>query len=195
MKTKVYLECKKFKKKAKVMYKNEYYCQECSISIYNKQDAYLYLETISINKNYPAKIYRFLNSISICIKLILLKCDYLLKQTNIESIEFDENGKKINAISFTHDINYPFIKDPDNIDSYITFLGDIEKTLNKEYKFNNFKHENFFPSKLNGELIEAIKYILIDKNRGELKKAFDSIDTNFSLSEDSFFYINEIEID
>ena len=158
------------------MYKDDYYCQNCWKIFYSKHnEAYIYLEKIFINKKNPVKIYRFLNSISICIKLILLKCDYLLKQANIESIEFDENGKKINAISFTHDINYPFIKDPDNINSYITFLGDIEKTLNKECKFNNFKHENFFPSKLNGELNEAIKYILIDKAGGELEEAFDSI--------------------
>ena len=190
-----YLDCKNCKKKANFMYKNNYYCRNCWENIYlANRKAYLYLEKIFIDKKNPAKIYRFLNSVSICIKLILLKCDYLVKQSNIESVEFNENGK-INSISFTHDIDYPFIKDPDNINSYITFLGDIEQTLNKECKFNNFKHENFFPSKLNSGLIKAIKYILTDENDdNKFKNDFYFLENDY-LDEDYSFSIHEIEMD
>jgi hypothetical protein len=183
---KEYLICQTCKKKADFMYKNNYYCKNCS------EENSLDFKKIQIIKTNSSKLYEFLNSVSICIKLILLKSNYLIKLGNIETIQ-SKQGSKIMPIKRFEDINYPFIKDHDNANC-IDFLIDIDKTLDNKC---NFKHEIFEISNLDKKLIESLKYIFNDENKNIFLDSFTRIDNDFSFEDfdNDIFCINQIKMD
>ena len=190
-----YLICRACRKKAEFMYKNNYYCRNCTNYLKNNSVDLNQIDIIPLNKYNSAKLYEFINSVSICIKLILLKSDYLIRLGNIETIESKQNNK-IMHFSRSKDINYPFIKDHDNI-NYINFLKDMEKTLNNECNFNNFKQESFAISNLNEYLLKRLKILFYDEERNKIDETFNNIKNMYCSDEhdDIIFYINQFETD
>jgi hypothetical protein len=93
------------------------------------------------------------------------------------------------------DINYPFFKDHDNVNC-IDFLIDIDKTLNNECDFSNFKHDKFAISNLDEKLIENLKYILSDEETNQIDKAFNHLENLYNSEDsDNIFYINQIKME
>lgn len=183
-----YLICRECKENAEFIYKNKYYCKKCSNNILD----FSLVQIIHYNKTNTAKIYEFLNSVSICIKLILLKSNYLISLGNIEALQ-SKQGSKIMPIKWSKDINYPFIKDHDNV-NYIDFLKDIDKALDEECKFT---YDTFLISNLDGRLLETLKYIFYDESNTIYNEAFRHIEDQYSSEdfESKIFYINQIEMD
>ena len=190
---KEFLECKCCKKKAIIMYKNNYYCSICSEIFENNKKIFKVYKR-KINEDMPIKLYNFLNSIVIYIKMMLLKCDSLIKKGSTVQKKYIKEENKLMEIKVTEVVDYPFIKNNYDNNSYLEFIKDID-TLNENYDFKNFNHEDFQISILDDKLIKAIRYILINEKNELFKISIDELDDQYFSSGNELFYITDIQMD
>ena len=91
--------------------------------------------------------------------MMLLKCDSLIKKGNKVQKKYIKEENKLLEIEVTKVADFPFIKNNYDNNSYLEFIKDID-TLNENYDFKNFNHEDFQISILDDKLIKAIRYTL-----------------------------------
>ncbi len=143
--------------KPSLSFLNKLYCKECIDKIVNK----MYDEGKEPNLddiiNFDDQKDLFMNSFETFIKIILLKCNYILSEKSNFSIITMDHTKEIIEKKF----NYPIINYNEYKDSDITFMNDINSVLIKEFEvnFEEFSEKNFDLIKLNENIRESLKNI------------------------------------
>ena len=95
---------------------------------------------------------KFLDSISILIKRILLQCNYII------SNELEE--KKYSNIEDNYkNFNYPIIEEPCNNETYLNFIKNMDDILLKYYNFDKFTKTNLILFDLAEDLINKMDEI------------------------------------
>ena len=172
---------------------NQIFCNECLNSYLEKEKNenkkhkhnLVYIEQIKA-KNQLSKTY-FLNSISNIIKSILTKANDLLNnEKNIQIISLNNsNNKSIEYIKKT--IEYPYIKNINDLNCQIDFLVGINSFLKNDLNENNKDlNTSFHISKMNKELIDKLKNIFVDENFILFKGILSEIDNNFYSDDDVY---------
>ena len=130
---------------------------------------------------------KFLDSISILIKRILLQCNYII--TN----ELEEE-KYSNIQDNYKNFSYPIIEEPCNNETYLNFIKNMDSILLKYYNIDKFTETNLILFDLVEDLSDKMDEIFHFKNKlGDLEKlSYDSSDNPFS-SENINNYTNIIK--
>ena len=119
----------------------------------------------------------FLNSYLLLIKKITYQCNCILNYKTISTNNSLEEDK-------TFEI-YPKIKSPNDNDSYLNFIKEIDTILLKKFNIGKFEEERFEMSEIDTFLKSQISKIFdIKKLYFGLDNLFD--DSNFHLSDSSF---------
>ena len=107
---------------------------------------------------------KFLNSLKVFFKRIILKSNYLLNEQSENICAYDINSSKINHIK-KYLFEYPIIKDIKNINdsTELNFLISINNILVKNLEINNIDINSFNIFEINKNLVSSLNDILLDK--------------------------------
>ena len=161
-------------------------CKKCEDEIINKtKHKFIYLDFLKTNKEIEKMA--FLNSLKIVIKILLKKSNYLLnyEKKKIENVDIYNSNKSSsdNYILKTINIKFPYIN-PNNKNSLLVFLEDLDSILKNFLKINFENEEEFNVSELNKILLKELKNIFEDKNFNLIKEKIEIIDNNFYSDDD-----------
>ena len=123
-----------------------YSFDESNSSLYKR----FYGEDENLNEFVNDSKMSFLNSYSLLIKKITYQCNYISKNN------FLEGGKKFEI--------YPIIKEPNDNNSYLNFIKDIDDILLKKFNIEKFEEERFESSELDTFIKNQISKIFNLKN-------------------------------
>ena len=169
-------------------YLNKLYCKECIEKIISK----MYDE--GKNPNVDDIIYfndkkeLFMNSFETLIKIILLKCNFILNEKSKISINTENHTKKLIERKF----KYPIINSNEYKDSDIKFMNDINLVLLNEFEtnFQEFSEKNFDLIKLNDNIVESLKNIFFLDDKIYNDDKINNIKNNMMVEEEDNFENN-----
>jgi hypothetical protein len=107
---------------------------------------------------------KFLNSLKIFFKRIILKSNYLLNEQTENINAYEINSSKINHIK-KYLFEYPIIKDINNINdsTELNFLISINNNLVKNLEIKNIDINSWNIFELNKKLVSSLKDIFLDE--------------------------------
>ena len=169
------------KNKSCYFFSRKLYCKECINILFNKmiddKENPDWDNVLSFN----SKKEIFIFSLEILIKIILLKCNYILNNDSKISRNIQNN-----QILEIKKFKYPMIN-PEN--SELNFIEKINSVLVNDLHadFQEFSEENFNPINLNGNIRESFRKILNDENITSTKKKIEKVDDFFEGYNNNIF--------
>jgi hypothetical protein len=132
----------------------------------------------------------FMNSLETLIKIILLKCNFILNEKSKISINTENHIKKLIEKKF----KYPIINSNEYKDSDIKFMNDINLVLLNEFEtnFQEFSEKNFDLIKLNDNIKESLKNIFILDDKIYNDDKINNIKNNMMIEEEINFENNNL---